>query len=305
MNFLKREKWLGYAFLASLLWGFWGIVSKVISNSVSPVMNHVLFSAGMLITLPFVLKNTRKADFNLKGFFWSMVAGMFAIAGNLSIYFAFDKGAKAAVAIPITGLYPMVTILIAFFMLKEKINRYQIFGVLLAIPSIILLSGEHMIFTAPSLFFENIETNLWFVYCMITLLCWGIFSALQKLASNYISASWCYVGFILISVVVSVLFLSTGMVVNNLTERLFGLGILAGVLNGIGVLFSFLAYAANGKAGIVTVIISVLQPIFTILPAIFILNEKMNPLTFLGILLAIIGAVFISFEKKLKTENTV
>jgi drug/metabolite transporter (DMT)-like permease len=298
MEFFKQRMWLVFAVFAAILWGLWGVVSKINSESSSPFMNHILFTLGMVITVPFVIKNTKKVAFNTKGFLWGMVSGVFAVAGNLAIYFAFEQGAKAAVAIPVTGLYPLVTIILALFMFNEKVNWVQLVGVIIAIPAIMMLSGETAIFSDTTFFLKNINYSGWFVRCLVALCCWGIFSALQKQASNFIPANWCYISFITASLVVSVFFIGNNFLDNSLTNKALALGILAGVLNGLGVLFSFSAYRANGKAGTVTVIIGVLQPIFTILPAVLILNEKLNTFMVTGIILAIVGSVFLSYEKK-------
>ena len=50
------------------------------------------------------------------------------------------KGGQASTVVPISALYPLVTVLAAVFLLKEKVNRIQIGGVALAIAAILLLS---------------------------------------------------------------------------------------------------------------------------------------------------------------------
>lgn len=53
---LKNNLWFVYAVTAGLLWGVWGVVAKLISEDVNPFMNHLLFTIGMLFTLPFVIR---------------------------------------------------------------------------------------------------------------------------------------------------------------------------------------------------------------------------------------------------------
>ena len=76
------------------------------------------------------------------------------------------------------------------------------------------------------------------------------------------------------------------------------LGSLAGLFNGLGVLASFAAYSAEGKASKVTTIAGALQPVFTIGLAIIFLNESLSLIESLGIVLAIIGALTLSYEKE-------
>ena len=89
---MKNERWFIYAVAAGLLWGVWGVVGKFISETVNPYMNHLLFSGGMVATLPLVLRKLRLETFNTKGFLWGCAAACFAIAGNVAVFYAFSKG---------------------------------------------------------------------------------------------------------------------------------------------------------------------------------------------------------------------
>jgi uncharacterized membrane protein len=83
----------------------------------------------------------------------------------------------------------------------------------------------------------------------------------------------------------------------------FLLGSLAGMLNGLGVLCSFAAYKAEGKASQVTTIAGAIQPVFTIILAILFLSESIKYLELIGIALAIVAALALSYEKKKLTST--
>jgi len=51
-----------------------------------------------------------------------------------------SKG-KASVVIPFTALYPLITIILSFTILKETITAQQGMGIVLALISMILLAG--------------------------------------------------------------------------------------------------------------------------------------------------------------------
>jgi uncharacterized membrane protein len=89
------------------------------------------------------------------------------------------------------------------------------------------------------------------------------------------------------------------------SSKTFSLGALAGMLNGLGVLASFAAYRAEGKAAAVTTIAGALQPVFTIVLALLFLNESLSGMEFLGIVLAIGGALMLSYEKKQKAIHAI
>lgn len=298
----KPQPWILYSIAAGFFWGTWGVVAKLISDQVSPFTNHVLFSIGMLFTLPLIARKVSSERPNRKGIIWGLVAGALAVTGNVAVYQAFTAGGLAAIVIPVTNLYPLVTIGIALLVFNEKLNWINAIGLLLAIPAVLMLSGESLLFDNPAAFFGSIGgksgyAQPWLLYSFVALVFWGLFSAAQKETTNFISAEWSYVSFIVSSVVIAGIFIVFGLANLNLSGNTLGLGSLAGMLNGLGVLASFAAYSAEGKASKVTTIAGALQPVFTIVLAIIFLNESLSFIELLGIGLAIIGALTLSYEK--------
>lgn len=297
----KLEPWILYSIAAAAFWGTWGVVAKLISADVSPFTNHLLFSVGMLLTLPLILKRLRNTRPNRRGILWGLLAGGLAVTGNVAVYQAFSTGGLAAIVIPVTNLYPLVTIVIALLVFKEKLNWINAIGIFLAIPAVVMLSGESLLFENPGAFFRSIGLNSWLLYSLVALVFWGVFSAAQKETTNFISAEWSYVSFIVSSVVIALVFVASGLAELAMSTNTLALGSLAGLLNGLGVLASFAAYSAEGKASKVTTIAGALQPVFTIVLAIIFLSESLSFVESLGILLAIVGALTLSYETP-KTE---
>jgi drug/metabolite transporter (DMT)-like permease len=300
---LKEKKWLWFAITAGLLWGIWGIIAKGISGDVSPFMNHILFTCGMIFTIPIVIRKCKWATLSKKGALWAIIAGTFAISGNVAVFYAFSLGGQAAIVIPLTNLYPLITIIVAVIFLKEKLNGWNIVGLLLAIPAILLLSGQHLLFENPRAFLSSINGESWLLYALCALICWGLFSLSQKIATNHISAEWSYAIFIFTSVIISMLFVLAGKWQTGLSQSNWVAGIIAGAVNGGGVLASFAAYREKGKASSVTTIAGTLQPVFTILLAMVLLNEIFGGKEFTGMLLAIAGGVLLSIENNTTKQN--
>ncbi|QHW00337.1 DMT family transporter [Spirosoma endbachense] len=306
----KPEAWILYSIAAAFFWGTWGVVAKLISDEVSPFSNHLLFSIGMLLTLPLLLKKVSIVKPNRKGIGWGLMAGILAVTGNVAVYKAFSAGGLAAIVIPVTNLYPLVTIGIALLVFKEKLNWINAIGILLALPAVVMLSGESLLFDNPDAFFETIglkpgADRRWLLYSLVALFFWGVFSAAQKETTNYISAEWSYMSFIVSSVLIALVFFVFGWAGFAMSTKTLVLGSLAGMLNGLGVLASFAAYSAEGKASKVTTIAGALQPVFTIVFAILFLDESLSIIESLGIVLAIIGALTLSFEKPKTEPNSV
>ena len=297
----KPEAWILYSIAAAFFWGTWGVVAKLISDQVNPFTNHVLFSVGMLFTLPLVIRKVRTVRPNRKGIGWGLLAGVLAVTGNVAVYKAFSTGGLAAIVIPVTNLYPLVTIAIALLVFNEKLNWINAIGILLAIPAVVMLSGESLLFDNPAAFFRSIGLNSgadrrWLLFSLVALFFWGVFSAAQKETTNSISAEWSYISFTISSVVIALVFVLFGWTDFGMSTKTLLLGSLAGMLNGLGVLASFAAYSAEGKASKVTTIAGALQPVFTIVLAIIFLSESLSFIESLGIGLAIIGALTLSYE---------
>jgi drug/metabolite transporter (DMT)-like permease len=302
--FLKERIWLVYTILAALSWGIWGVLTKFISANVSPFVTHLMFTTGAIFTLPIVIRKCRIREVSITGITLGIGASILVLLGNVSVYQSFKMGGQAAVVIPLTNLYPMVTILIAIFIFKEKLNRINCLGILAIIPAIILLSGQSQIFSEPGKFFRMVGLRAWLLFAFISLLLFGLFSASQKVVSNYLSTGWSYLSFVVSSVLVSVFFIASGLIDFSFSQKSFWIGSMAGFLDGLGVLAIYSAYRARGKASKVSSIGSTMQQVFTIILALVFLHERIDLTIFSGIVLAIIGAYMLSWEQKLaKSEN--
>lgn len=136
------SSWMLLSIATVLLWGSWGLQSKLIVDRISPWMNQVLFSIGLLPLLGWMLfwKNLRQAAGEpRKGALYGLLTGILGGLGNVTFYLALSRG-KASVIVPMVGLAPLITVVLALVVLKESINRAQVVGVVLALASIYLLS---------------------------------------------------------------------------------------------------------------------------------------------------------------------
>ncbi|MBI2654615.1 EamA family transporter [Candidatus Woesearchaeota archaeon] len=59
--------------------------------------------------------------------------------GGIFFLFTLSK-AKASILVPLTALYPIITIVLSFILLKERVTPAQGIGIVLAIVAGVLLS---------------------------------------------------------------------------------------------------------------------------------------------------------------------
>lgn len=134
--------WLFYSLLTIILWGVWGAVSKVVANHIDAYMNQVLFTLGLIPPAAVVLwKGRLGGGSNRKrGFFYAFLTGILGGTGNIAFVKSMNLGGQASIVVPATSLSPLVTVLLAYTMLKERMTRLQMVGVGCALAAICLLS---------------------------------------------------------------------------------------------------------------------------------------------------------------------
>ena len=132
--------WLWYALLCIFWWGLWGFLSKIGSVSANPLQMQILFTLGMLpVALGMLLQMRWKLDRNVGGATYGILSGVATGLGTLGYYAALHEQ-DASVVTPITGLFPLLTVVLAFIVLRERLNKVQVGGIVLALASIVVLS---------------------------------------------------------------------------------------------------------------------------------------------------------------------
>jgi uncharacterized membrane protein len=101
---------------------------------------QILFTAGMLPLLAAAfLSAGRRVDTDRLGVLYGILNGVLAGLGGLAYFAAMEKG-KASLVGPVTSLFPLLTVVLAVLILRERMNRIQIAGIVLGMISIVILS---------------------------------------------------------------------------------------------------------------------------------------------------------------------
>ncbi|MBL9186298.1 MAG: DMT family transporter [Opitutaceae bacterium] len=292
--------WLLYTLTAATCWGIWGVLSKGPSRELSGWMTQMLFTFALVPSVIFAArsKNVRTGTNKPRGLFWGFVSGLIAAAGNIFFYLALEAGADTAIAVPLTNVYPLVTIVLAFFWFKERLNLIQGAGILIAVAAIILLSGEARNLGDPLAILRRIGLTPWMLYSLGAMVCWGVFSATQKVSTNHVSAELSYLAWCAAFIPIAIWIVATKPLNWAMSAPMVWSGLAAGALNSFGVVAAFAAYRYEGKAAIVTPLAAALQPIVTIILALIFLGEKVGLIESAGIALAILAAIALSCETK-------
>lgn len=143
----RFPRWLSWSLMTIVLWGTWGLVSKIASNGVDAYVNQLLYTLGLAPLMVFVgwtVHRQRARDtgeHRAAGVFWAFLTGILGGVGNIFFFEALVKGGKASIVAPVTALFPMITVLLALVFLKERLGRVQWIGLGLAFVAIYLLSA--------------------------------------------------------------------------------------------------------------------------------------------------------------------
>jgi len=136
----RFPSWLWYALLCIFWWGLWGFLSKIGSAAARPLQMQILFTLGMLpVAIGMLLQMRWKLDRNRGGVTYGVLSGVATGLGTLG-YYAALREQNASVVTPVTGLFPVLTVGLAFVVLRERLNNVQIGGMVLALASIVVLS---------------------------------------------------------------------------------------------------------------------------------------------------------------------
>lgn len=137
---------------------------------------------------------------------------------------------------------------------------------------------------------------LWIVYSCFVIVLWGVVGLFQKLGTTRISARsllvWLTVGYV---VLLPVLLAGAGL--QGLAWRTIAIGVLGGLTNGLGAWYLFASLESGAKASI-AVPLTALNPLLTIVLALAFLGERLTPMQWGGVAVAVIAGAMISYEKE-------
>src|SRR6266566_8379962 len=134
--------WMVYAIVAIVLWGINGLFMKLGTNRVSARSMVIWVTVGFVVLLPWMWKPTTLTGLSRNVMIVGLIAGAVNGLGNWAVFACLEKGAKASVAIPLTALYPLCTIVLATAFLKERPTVLQWLGIALAVAGGAMLSYE-------------------------------------------------------------------------------------------------------------------------------------------------------------------
>ncbi len=137
-----RAEVVGLAAATIVAWGTWGVFSKLAVERIDQQV--IVWGSLIVVPLIFVIYLTATGQLvplkmNAAGVTYSMLGGVGAALGTVCFYLLLAR-ARASLTVPMTSLYPALTVILSVVFLKEHLSVAHVAGIVLALGAVLFLS---------------------------------------------------------------------------------------------------------------------------------------------------------------------
>lgn len=122
-------------------WGLWGFFNKIAVERIG-FQTGLISSLTIFVTLFIYLFFTKQLvplKYDVNGIIFAIFVGLCAAGASILLYILLGKH-PAGLVIAITGIYPVVTLILSMIFLKETLTFIQSLGFILALAALVLLN---------------------------------------------------------------------------------------------------------------------------------------------------------------------
>lgn len=285
-----KKRWLIFALATMLLWGVWGAFTGLPTEHGFPdTLIYVVWAITMIPPAIFALRKVGwKLAHNARSAMLGLVIGALGAGGQMALFAAVKQG-PAYLVFPIIAMSPVVTILMSYFLLKERTGWLGMAGVGLAICALPLFDY------APGN--QASSYGLWFVLTLGVLIAWGVQGYLIKSANATMDAESIF----FYATVAALAFIPAALWMTDFSKPInLGLNgpvLAAGIqiLNAVGALMMIYAFR-DGKALVVSPLINAGAPLLTTVISLAVAATLPNGPKAVGIALAVVAALLLALQ---------
>lgn len=282
----KPHSWFTYALITTVFWGVWGALIEIPQKAGFPAtMGYCVWALTMIIPSFFSLKNNQwRLDTNRKAVISGLLIGFLGSVGQLVLFHVLIIG-PAYLVFPIISLSPLLTILMSYFLLKERTSTRSWIGIVLALMAIPLLSYQ-----PPS---QDFQGYTWILLSLFVFVAWGAQAYFMKTANAHMETASIFFYMTITGIVLIPVALAMTDFSQEINWGLKGpyLATAIQLLNAVGALF--LVYAFRyGKAIIVSPMTNAGAPMITIVLSLIIYATIPHFIIVVGMVLALV-AIFL------------
>ncbi|MDM7275886.1 MAG: EamA family transporter [Thermoprotei archaeon] len=138
------DAWLIASLLVIFIWGLWGVMLKYAGLYMEWYYVYAGSALGAFIIyaifiILLTLTGKLSVSLQVKPLTIAAAGGLMGALGGIFMVLALKMG-QASIVVPLTALYPLVTVLASYAILGEPMTARKIAGLILAIIAVILLS---------------------------------------------------------------------------------------------------------------------------------------------------------------------
>ncbi|MEU9216234.1 DMT family transporter [Streptomyces sp. NPDC048376] len=291
--------WILYASLLVLFWGVWGAFSSEPNSRYGypNEMIYIIWAFTMLIPAYFAIRGNT-FDRRPVAAMYGLIAGLTGAGGQLLLFQALSDG-PAYLIFPLVSLSPVITVLMATVLLRERITRLAVVGVVAALVAIVLLS-------IPSGSDDSDSHGPWLLIAVLVCVAWGVQAFCMRKAAlvgvnDATTFGWMTISGLLL---VPVAFALMGGLPDAAPWQAPALTAVTQVLNAVGALFLVMAFS-RGKATVVAPVTNALAPVLTIVLSLAVYQTLPSVWGTLGIVLALAGSTLMVYSDEKSGESSV
>ncbi|MGW6921505.1 DMT family transporter [Streptomyces sp. NPDC054950] len=295
MAMREKRTWILYAGLLVLFWGVWGAFSSQPTERYGypDEMIYVIWAFTMLVPAAVAL---RRETFDRRpvAAVYGLAAGLTGAGGQLLLFQALSDG-PAYLIFPVVSLSPVITVLMAVALLRERIGTLAVIGVIAALIAIVLIS-------IPAGAGGSVSTGSWLVLAVLVCAAWGAQAFFMRKAAlagvnDATTFGWMTMsGLLLVPVAV--------LMMGGLPDAPWQAPALTAgtqILNSVGALFLVMALS-RGKASVVAPVTNALAPVLTIVLSLVVYQTLPTLWATIGIVLALGGSTLMVYADETREE---
>lgn len=140
-NGTLKARWFWYSMACVLCWGGWALCSKLGSREIPPETMQFLFTFGTIpVCIALLAARRFKLEKSPKGISYGVLNGVLSGIGGLALFAAYHTNGNTSLITAATALYPMVTVVLAVVLLRERFRLIQAVGLVFAAVAIVIFS---------------------------------------------------------------------------------------------------------------------------------------------------------------------
>lgn len=273
-----------FGFLAAIAWGAADFIGGLAARKMSAFKVVAVGWIIGLVLMPLLALITKEAQLTPAQMGYCMIAGLLGSGGIVLFYFSLAKSKMSLVA-PITGLLTGVIPVIIGFIIQGLPGALTLFGIVLALMAVLLISNEGAIYKGITIKWDEIKYP---ILCGAAFGFYLFFMHKGSPSGVFWPMTFTHISGVLL-ILASVAVLKKDIkpkapdlpyIISNFTFDLVGT-------------IMFILASQTGRLDVASVLSS-LYPGITILMAVIILRERMTKPQIFGVLLAMVAIALLS-----------